>query len=295
MTLPTHSHQAATPPSPVRLAALHSLLAQLQLERLEERLFRGTSSDIGSPAVFGGQVLGQALVAAARTVKTHRLHSLHGYFLLPGDKNAPIVYEVDAVRDGHAFTSRRVTAIQHGRAIFHMSASFQREEPGYSHQHPMPTVPEPTALSGPAPLGFELAKPFEIAFVDPRRTETDGPLPPTNQIWLRTCAPVPADPLVHQALLAYISDFSLLGVALRPHGLYFRQPGLKTVSLDHAMWFHRPFRCDEWLLYDMDSPSASNARGFCRGALYNQQGELVASVAQEGLMRHHPPAADQPA
>ncbi|RMW97739.1 acyl-CoA thioesterase II [Allofranklinella schreckenbergeri] len=277
---------------PARLQALNHLIAQLQLEQLEMNLFRGISTDIGSPAVFGGQVLGQALMAAARTVRNgHRPHSLHGYFLLAGDKTAPIVYEVDAVRDGHAFTSRRVTAIQHGQAIFHMSASFHQEEPGHDHQSPMPQVPEPDHAT-PHPLrSLALARPFELGFIDVRETRTHGRLPPFNRVWVRTCAPViPDDPIVHQALLAYISDFSLLGVALRPHGLYFGQPGLKTVSLDHAMWFHRPFRADEWLLYDLDSPSASGARGFARGALYNQRGELIASVAQEGLMRYKAPA-----
>ncbi|MDO4723296.1 MAG: acyl-CoA thioesterase II [Comamonadaceae bacterium] len=281
-----------TPPNDAqRRQALTQLIAQLQLEQLEKRLFRGLSNDIGAPAVFGGQVLGQALMAAARTVQAHRLHSLHGYFLLPGDKQAPIVYEVDPVRDGQGFTSRRVVGVQHGRAIFHMSASFQREEPGADHQSPMPAAPAPQDTRPHHPPVSVLQRPFEIRFVDPRTTKAHGPLPPTNQVWLRTCAPVPDDPLIHQALLAYISDFSLLGVALRPHGLHFGMPGLKTVSLDHAMWFHRPFRCDEWLLYDMDSPSASGARGFARGALYNQQGQLVASVAQEGLMRYRPPAA----
>ncbi|TPQ37985.1 MULTISPECIES: acyl-CoA thioesterase [Cupriavidus] len=274
---------------PERIQALNSLIEQLQLEPLEKNLFRGTSNDIGSPSVFGGQVLAQALVAAGRTVESHRLHSLHGYFLLAGDKEAPIVYEVDAVRDGAAFTSRRVVAMQHGRAIFHMSASFQRDEPGVNHQYPMPEVPPPDTLPRTGEHDLQLTEPFEIVFIDPRNTRQDGPLPPANQIWVRTCTDVtPHSPLIHQALLAYISDFSLLSVAQRPHGLYYHQPGLKTVSLDHAMWFHRPFRADEWLLYDMVSPSASNARGFCRGALYNLRGELVASVAQEGLIRYRP-------
>lgn len=284
--------ETSAAPDPARVQALKNLIAQLQLEPLERNLFRGISTDIGSPAVFGGQVLGQALMAAARTAGEHRLHSLHGYFLQAGDKAAPIVYTVDAVRDGHAFTSRRVTAIQHGQAIFHMAASFQREEEGPEHQMPMPEVEPPDHLT-PHPLRrLALVQPFDVGFTDVRETRTHGRLPPNNRVWVRACAPiVPDDPLVHQALLAYISDFSLLGVALRPHGLYFGQPGLKTVSLDHAMWFHRPFRADEWLLYDMDSPSASGARGFSRGALYNQQGQLVASVAQEGLMRYKPEEA----
>ncbi|MDP2093564.1 MAG: acyl-CoA thioesterase II [Hydrogenophaga sp.] len=227
-----------------RRAALAELVAHLRLERLEHNLFRGGHVDIGSPSVFGGQVLGQALMAAARTVPEHSVHSLHGYFLRAGDKAVPIVYEVDRVRDGASFTMRRVVAVQHGQPIFHLSASFHRHEPGVTHQRAMPEAPPPEGL--------------------------------------------PDDPLIHQALLAYASDFSLLGVAMRPHGLNFMQPQVQGVSLDHALWFHRPFRFDDWLLYETDSPSAAGARGFCRGSVFTRDGALVASVAQEGLIRVKP-------
>ena len=272
-----------------RAEALQSLVAQLQLEQLEKNLFRGTSTDIGAPAVFGGQVLGQALMAAARTVDGHAAHSLHGYFLRAGDKAAPIVYDVDRIRDGASFTTRRVVAIQHGEPIFHMSASFHRREVGVSHQCAMPEAPPPDALTpragsraGP-PIRVE--GPIEFRYVDPRDPVTAGPRPPQSQLWLRTADVLPDDPLLHQAMLAYASDYSFMGVAMQPHGLAFQQPGVQGVSLDHAMWFHRDFRCDDWLLYDTDSPSTEHARGFCRGALFDRAGRLVASVAQEGLIR----------
>ena len=268
-----------------RQAALQALVKQLQLEQIEQNLFRGTSSDIGTPAVFGGQVLGQALMAAARTVDGHAAHSLHGYFLRAGDKAAPIVYDVDRIRDGASFTMRRVVAIQHGKTIFHMSASFHRREEGVSHQRPMPEVPPPEGLTARAGARVRSERPIEFRHVDARDPVTAGPRPPVSQIWLRTAAALPDDPLLHQAMLAYASDYSLLGVAMQPHGLAFRQPGVQAVSLDHAMWFHRDFRCDDWLLYQADSPSAEHARGFCRGSLFARDGRLVASVAQEGLIR----------
>ena len=268
-----------------RQAALQALVAQLQLEQLEQNLFRGTSTDIGAPAVFGGQVLGQALMAAARTVDGHAAHSLHGYFLRAGDKAAPIVYDVDRIRDGASFTTRRVVAIQHGEPIFHMSASFQRREEGVSHQRPVPDAPPPEGLTPRAGPRVRVEGPIEFRHVDPRDPTTAGPRPPASQLWLRTADALPDDPLLHQAMLAYASDFSFMGVAMQPHGLAFGQPGVQGVSLDHAMWFHRDFRCDDWLLYDADSPSAEHARGFCRGALFDRAGRLVASVAQEGLIR----------
>ena len=267
-----------------RQAALYALVEQLRLEQLEKNLFRGSSSDIGAPAVFGGQVLGQALMAAARTVDNgHAAHSLHGYFLRPGDTKAPIVYDVDRIRDGGAFTTRRVVAIQHGEAIFHMSASFHRREGGVEHQGAMPVVPAPDSLQEQAHQPLSL--PIDFRFADGRPPLGHGVCPPTGQTWMRTVDRLPDDPLLHQAMLAYASDYSLLGVAMQPHGLDFRKPGVQGVSLDHAMWFHRDFRIDDWLLYDTDSPSAFGARGFCRGSVYSQDGRLVASVAQEGLVR----------
>ncbi len=271
--------------SPGRAQALQSLVAQLQLEQLEKNLFRGISTDIGAPAVFGGQVLGQALMAAARTVDGHAAHSLHGYFLRAGDKAAPIVYDVDRIRDGASFTTRRVVAIQHGEPIFHMSASFHRREEGVSHQCAMPEAPPPEELTPRAGPRVRVEGPIEFRYVDPRDPVTVGPRPPQSQLWLRTADVLPDDPLLHQAMLAYASDYSFMGVAMQPHGLAFQQPGVQGVSLDHAMWFHRDFRCDDWLLYDADSPSAEHARGFCRGALFDRAGRLVASVAQEGLIR----------
>jgi acyl-CoA thioesterase-2 len=266
-----------------RRAALQALVEQLRLEQLEKNLFRGTSSDIGAPAVFGGQVLGQALMAAARTVQEHAVHSLHGYFLRPGDTRAPIVYDVDRIRDGGSFTTRRVVAIQHGEPIFHMSASFHRHEDGVQHQGAMPVVAAPEHLTEQARQPLSL--PIDFRFADGRPPLGEGVWAPRGQTWLRTVDRLPDDPLLHQALLAYASDYSLLGVAMQPHGLDFRKPGVMGVSLDHAMWFHRDFRIDDWLLYDTESPSAAGARGFCRGSLYSRDGRLVASVAQEGLVR----------
>jgi acyl-CoA thioesterase-2 len=266
-----------------RRAALQALVEQLRLEQLEKNLFRGTSSDIGAPAVFGGQVLGQALMAAARTVQEHAVHSLHGYFLRPGDTRAPIVYDVDRIRDGGSFTTRRVVAIQHGEPIFHMSASFHRHEDGVQHQGAMPVVAAPEHLTEQERQPLSL--PIDFRFADGRPPLGEGVWAPRGQTWLRTVERLPDDPLLHQALLAYASDYSLLGVAMQPHGLDFRKPGVMGVSLDHAMWFHRDFRIDDWLLYDTESPSAAGARGFCRGSLYSRDGRLVASVAQEGLVR----------
>jgi acyl-CoA thioesterase-2 len=284
-----------------RRAALAELVAQLSLERLEQDRFRGGHVDIGSPSVFGGQVLGQALMAAARTVGEHAVQRMHGYFLRAGDKTVPIDYEVDRVRDGASFTMRRVVAMQHGKPIFHLSASFHKREPGVNHQNPMPDAPPPEGLRDESEDRLELrhllppealavvdhARPVEIRQVDPQHLLEPKITPAYAQAWLRAPGELPDDPLIHQALLAYASDFSLLGVAMRPHGLNFMQPKVQGVSLDHAMWFHRDFRFDDWLLYETDSPSASGARGFCRGSVYTRDGKLVASVAQEGLIRVH--------
>lgn len=277
---------------------LSELLDQLTLEQIELDLFRGESRDLGGRMVFGGQVLGQALMAATRTVDpAFRAHSLHAYFLRPGDKTRPIVYEVDRIRDGKSFMTRRVVAIQHGRPIFALSASYQLPEEGITHQVPMPEVPAPETLPTEAQtrqarsqtnpdqqnLTYLQTRPLEIRLI-PAQQLPPAPLP-QKMIWMRAQGEPPADPGLHRCLLAYASDFNLLGTALLPHGLSFRQPNLQGASIDHALWFHREFRMDDWLLYAMESPSASNARGFSRGSIFNQQGQLVASVAQEGLMR----------
>lgn len=271
---------------------LLELLQLLELERLEENLFRGESRDIGSPQVFGGQVLGQALRAAYGTVQEREVHSLHAYFLRRGDFNAPIVYEVDRSRDGGSFSSRRVVAIQHGEQIFHMAASFQRPETGLDHQLPMPEVPPPEQL----PDLREVARaqgsshitryfvgreaPFEFRIVPPR-----DPATPRRDVWVRPIGRLGDDPCQHRCLLAYISDYPLIDTALQPHGHSLSSPGMVVASIDHAMWFHRPARTDQWLLYSIESPSAAGARGFAQASLFSREGVLVASVAQEGLVR----------
>ena len=292
--------------------ALDQLLALLDLEPLEVNIYRGQNRDIGSGRVFGGQVLAQALVAARRTVDrpasasdpasgkgAREAHSLHAYFILPGDLKAPIVYFVDRLRDGSSFSTRRVTAIQHGQAIFNLSASFHSAEAGPEHQASMPEVPPPEDVTPeldyireladriPEPLRGVLTqdRPVDLRPVEPPEFVRPSRRPPIRHIWLRATGSLPDDPLVHQAVLAYASDYGILATALQPHGLGFRSPGLQVASLDHAMWMHRPFRADEWLLYAMDSPAAAGARGFARGSVYTREGTLVASVAQEGLMR----------
>lgn len=281
-------------------AALDTLVAQLRLETIEHNLFRGQSRDIGSPAVFGGQVLGQALMAAARTVaEGQSVHSLHGYFLRAGDKAVPIVYDVDRIRDGASFATRRVVAIQHGQPIFHMSASFHRLEAGPSHQDPMPAAPPPEGLQDDHERDranahlmppwrqpyLRAAQPMQSRAVNPVDPFNLQPAPAKALHWMRAPHALPDDPLLHQALLAYASDWSLMSVAMRPHGLHWQRGNVQGVSLDHAMWFHRPFRFDDWLLYQSDAPSLAGARGFCRGSIWQRDGTLVASVAQEGLIR----------
>jgi acyl-CoA thioesterase II len=278
---------------------LADLLQLLELEQLEVNLFRGASRDIGSPQVFGGQVLGQALSAAAATVEGRVVHSLHAYFLRRGDCNAPIVYEVDRSLDGHSFSNRRIVAIQHGQQIFNMTASFQVAESGFEHQIAMPQVPPPEALAGsggPSPQVlarlpervrrfFEQPRPFEfrtvqpIEYLEPRREA------PAREIWFRAVGALPDDEMLHRRLLAYVSDFFLLDTATLPHGTSFLKPTVVMASIDHAMWFHRPLRVDDWLLYAMLSPSASGARGFARASVFARDGRLVASAAQEGLVR----------
>lgn len=280
--------------------ALSDLLAILDLEQLEQNLFRGQSTREGWQRVYGGQVLGQALVAAVRTVPRERIaHSLHGYFLLGGDPQAPIVYDVERIRDGGSFTTRRVKAIQHGRAIFVMSVSFQKPEAGYEHQSEMPDVPPPESLPTEHEFvaqlvahlppnmktHFERERPIELRPVDHARYLSREPRPPVQQIWMRANGRLPDDEALHQCALAYASDFTLLDTALIAHGKLLFDDDVQLASLDHALWFHRPFRADEWLLYVQDSPSAHGARGFCRGSVFTRDGRLVASVTQEGLTR----------
>jgi acyl-CoA thioesterase II len=276
------------------------LVALLDLERLEDNLFRGQSRDIGTKYVFGGQVLGQALSAAQKTVEDARaVHSLHAYFLRAGDIEAPIIYDVDRTRDGKSFSVRRVTAIQHGQPIFVLAASFQHEEPGVFHQFHMPEVPQPEDVEpniAPSPEVMEklpakmqrwLSRmgPFEMRPIYPRDEVKPPKRPPYQQVWLRLIDKVDDAPELHRALLAYASDFYLLGTTTFPHGISYYQPNVQMASLDHAMWFHRPFRVDDWLLYSLDSPTAQNARGLARGQFFTRDGILVASTAQEGLIR----------
>jgi acyl-CoA thioesterase-2 len=280
-------------------AALADLLKVMTLERLERDLFRGESRDIGSPQVYGGQVLGQALVAASSTVEQRVVHSLHAYFMRRGDFNQPIVYEVDRSRDGRHFSTRRVVAIQHGEQIFNMSASFQADELGLEHQASMPAVAPPESLpelasyyrdqpfhaSRRARRVLEHHWPFDIRPVEPPNDIAPQKLEPVNHVWVRTQGSLPDDESLHRCLLAYVSDFTLLSTATNPHGLAFGSQGLIMASIDHAMWFHRPVRVDGWLLYVTDSPSSSGARGFTRGSIFSRDGRLVASTSQEGLMR----------
>ncbi len=290
-------------------AILQDLIQLLTLERLDTNLFRGQSHDIGTQRVFGGQVLGQALAAANYTVEDRVAHSLHAYFLRKGDHTAPIIYEVDRQRDGRSFSSRRVVAIQHGRPILNMAASFQRPEDGLEHQASMPQVPPPERLKdvneyrrelldrraeGASGLPADEAKlprylfherPFEFRpvqlpqFIDPEPRE------PRANIWFRTIGSLPDDDDLHRSMLTYVSDYYLIGTATRPHGYSVFSKELPLASLDHALWFQRPFRVDEWLLYSIESPSASGARGLSRGQIFRQDGELAAVVAQEGVMR----------
>lgn len=282
-------------------SVLDELVELLALERIEENLFRGQSQDLGWGTVFGGQVLGQALSAAVQTVPSDRhVHSLHAYFLRKGDVKKPIVYDVDRIRDGSSFTTRRVVAIQSGQAIFNLAASFQTPEPGFEHQDDMPEAPPPESLQSEqelaAKLGARLPKflrerasaprPFELRYVDP----DDDPLAPATRsprrmLWLRASGRLPADRALHAYLLAYASDHGFVTTSLLPHGVTWFTPGMQVASLDHVMWFHRSFRVDDWLLYVIDSPAAHGARGLARGRIFTRDGALVASCAQEGLIR----------
>jgi len=277
-----------------------SLLPTLDLERLDTNLFRGTSPDAGWQRIFGGQVVAQSLVAAQRTVPPERpVHSLHGYFVRPGDPSIPVIYRVGRVRDGGSFTTRTVSAIQHGQAIFTLISSFQVAEEGLDHQATMPDVPGPDDLPSGEALGAEILekapeairrywlrpRPVEFRPVSTDHYFTDRKLAPEQRVWVRVTEEIGADAALNAAALAYLSDMTLLDTALFAHGLSVFDARIQAASLDHAMWFHRPVRVRDWLLYAQDSPSSSGARGLTRGSLFNRDGLLVASVAQEGLIR----------
>ena len=281
---------------------LAELLRLLELEEIEENIFRGQSQDLGFGSVFGGQVLGQALSAASHTVSVQRpAHSLHAYFLRPGDATKPIVYTVECMRDGKSFTTRRVKAVQRGRPIFFMSASFQREETGFEHQDEMPEVPGPDGIDSEMDMALRYAdqippgvrekilceKPIEIRPVNPVNPFKPDKRTARRHVWFRAVKPIPDDAATHRYMLAYASDFNLVTTSLYPHGHTYWEPEMQMASLDHAMWFHRPFRIDQWLLYSIDSPSASQARGLNIGRFFTQNGQLAATVAQEGLIRYH--------
>lgn len=281
------------------MSAVSDLLSILELEPLEHNLFRGRVPQVGWQRVFGGLVIAQALMAGIRTVESKQPHSMHGYFLLGGDPNVPIIYEVDRIRDGRSFATRRVVAIQHGRAIFALAISFHGEEPGFMHMAEMPDVPMPEdipayqevkaelmdRLPHPVRAYFERERPIELRPVDYARYAPGQSAQLTTNIWIRATDVMPDDPTLHQCMLAYASDMTLLDASLAPHKASVFDPEISPASLDHAMWFHRPFRADEWLLYAQDSPNAGGARGFSRGLLFKRDGTLVASVAQEGIIR----------
>ncbi|MGB0894479.1 MAG: acyl-CoA thioesterase II [Parashewanella sp.] len=279
---------------------LDGLLSLLTLEQIEQGLFRGQSQDIGFGHLFGGQVMGQALYAAKQTVPlTRTVHSLHSYFLRAGDEKLPIVYDVENMRDGGSFSARRVKAIQNGRPIFYMTCSFQEPEQGLSHQSEMPNVKGPEGLMNQQELAMTLRDripqailnkfmedaPIEMRLVDPTNPIMPQEKEPIRHVWIRANGKMPSDPRVHRYLLAYASDFNFLVTAAQPHGVSFLTPGMKMATIDHSMWFHRPFNLDDWLLFSIESPNANGGRGFVQGKFYDQQGVLVASATQEGLMR----------
>jgi len=280
--------------------SVQTLLKTLDLEPLEINLFRGRSPQVGWQRVFGGQVIGQALVAAQRTVESERtVHSLHGYFMRPGDPENPIIYEVDRIRDGGSFTTRRVVAIQHGKAIFSMSASFQKIEEGLEHSFSMPDVPHPDNLVSEKELAeqfidhapenvrkyWQRERPIELRPTDLTHYISRKKLPPKQDVWFRATGKLPNDPAIQQAVLAYASDMTLLDTSLYAHGRAVFDPQLQVASLDHAMWFHRPINMEKWHLYTQDSPNSSGSRGLTRGSIYSEDGVLVASAVQEGLIR----------
>jgi len=279
---------------------LEKLLSLLKLERIETNIFRGQSQDLGFGNLFGGQVMGQALSAATRTVDLDfHAHSLHGYFLLAGDAKKPVVYTVDRIRDGRSFITRRVVALQDGRAIFTMAASFHKTEPGFEHQDPMPKIEGPDGIESEVDMAKRLAhrippeiyeklvckKPIEIRVVNPINPFAPKTLPPEKYIWFRAIDKITDDMAIHRCMLAYASDFHLVGTALYPHGKTFWSRDMQVASLDHCIWFHREFKMNDWLLYAMKSPSAASARGLSLGSIFTRDGVLVATVAQEGLLR----------
>ena len=283
--------------------ALEELLELLDLEQIETNIFRGISPSDGWQRVYGGQVIGQALVAASRTVEdeARSAHSLHGYFLRPGDTTIPILYSVDRIRDGRSFTTRRVVAVQQGEAIFSMSVSFQVLERGLEHQNQIPDVPPPEACIDLQALRRQHSasttqnildqvnqpQPIELKFVESFNEFNPNPAPPIQHVWVKTSGKMPKNYRLNQCLLAYASDLTLLDTSYRPHGIGWRNDKFQVASLDHSMWFHKPFLTDEWMLYQQDSPFAGGARGFSRGTIFNTKGDLIASVAQEGLIRLH--------
>ncbi len=279
---------------------LEELLRLLKLEKIEKNIFRGESQDLGYGNVFGGQVIGQALSAVSRTVvSSFQAHSLHGYFMLAGDATKPIVYTVDCIRDGKSFVTRRVVAVQNGLAIFSMAASFHKNEDGYEHQDTMPDIAGPECIENEVELARRLSdkippiilekllckKPIEIRVVNPINPFAPKAMPPEKYVWFRAVDKIPEDKATHRYMLAYASDFHLVGTALYPHGKTFWSSDMHVASLDHSIWFHRDFRIDAWLLYVMKSPNAGKGRGLSIGSIYTREGVLVASVVQEGLIR----------
>ena len=274
--------------------ALLDLITSNRLEMLDDNLFRGRSTWGGGVRIYGGQVMSQSLSAAQQTVAEGLvLHSMHAYFMRPGDPARPVIYDVEALRDGKSFVTRRITARQHGHAIYSCEASFQKVEPGYEHQHEMPQIDGPDNLATDAENFAKLPPevrrpadwPIEYRQLHPIVTMTPEPMEPRNFVWMRAAGSLPDDLALHQQLLAFASDNHLLGTALRPHGLRAMAENMQVSTIDHSLWFHRPFRFDDWLMYELYSPSASNARGFSLGRIFDRQGRLVASAAQEGLMR----------
>ncbi len=280
---------------------LEELLSLLKLEKIEQTIFRGQSQDLGFGNLFGGQVLGQSLSAAYQTMNPNfNVNSLHGYFLLPGDVKLPIVYTVDCTRDGNSFATRRVLAVQKGRAIFSLSASFQKTEEGYNHQNTMPAIEGPEGIISEIDLAQKYSahippkilekllcrKPIEIRIVNPVNPFNPAPMPPEKFTWFKAIGPLPDDPAIHRYMLAYASDFHLTSTSLYPHGKTYWNPNMQVASLDHSLWFHRDFRMDQWLLHVMKSPNASGGRGLSFGSIYTQDGKLVATTAQEGLIRN---------
>ncbi|MBC8949157.1 MULTISPECIES: acyl-CoA thioesterase II [Xenorhabdus] len=279
--------------------ALQNLINLIHLEKIEKGIYRGQSEDLGFPQVFGGQVIGQALYAAKQTVADDRMiHSFHSYFLRPGDSHKPIVYDIEVLRDGKSFSARRVSAIQNGHPIFYMTASFQGHEESFEHQNTMPLVPSPEELDSQEEIVKKMANslptklktvfatpPLEMKFVPLQNIPNHSSQVPVRYVWFRSNGKMPEDPFIHHCLLGYASDFNFLPTALQPHGVKFMAENMQIATIDHSMWYHRPFNMDDWLLYSIESPSASGARGFVRGHIYNRAGVLIASAVQEGVIR----------